>query len=423
MTPRRPTRSDFIDYYLEGCKPREEWLVGMEVEKSGVDARTGLALPYEGAPASVRAVLDAYLALRGGSPVFEGRNPIGIAGDWGTISLEPGGQIEWSSPPVPRLDLLEDALNAHLVALDECGRRVGVRWLDVAVVPDQPVATMPWMPKHRYEIMRDHLGARGPLAHRMMTQTTSIQCAFDFDGPADWTRKFLAGSILAPIAVALFANSARADGRDSGYRSFREAIWRETDPERCGLPAIVFADGFGWDAWVDWAMKVPAIFERTPHGLVEAHGETFEALLARRGHEMDLEDWELHLSTIFTEVRSYQYTEVRSADLQPDRRILAVPSFWTGILYHLEGPAEAIALAGSRPTHAGWTRAMDEAGRFALDGGAYGRPLRELAREALALSIHGLRNGAACASSEPDPARVLLAFASELGLPVATDMP
>ena len=362
-------RETLLGYFEDAYKPRDAWLVGMELEKMGRDTLSGAAIPYDGAEASVRRVIERYHERRGGHFVFEGHNPIGIdGGRWGTISLEPAGQVEWSSQPFETLTELEQELREHLVCLDAVGMECGVRWLDDAVEPDLALDEMPWMPKARYGIMRPYLGAQGRLAHRMMTQTASIQCAFDFESDADWSRKFRAAALLSPVAVALFANSPRIDGRDTGFASYRTAIWRETDPARCGLPAAVFEDGFGIERWVSWLQDVPAMFLRRGRGLAAADGVPFRELLARRGcASLEAIDWELHLSGVFTDVRSYRYIEVRTADLVPDDLVSAVPALWTGLLYHADTLREALDLGAAIDDHGRWETAMMDAARRGLD--------------------------------------------------------
>ena len=51
------------------------------------------------------------------------------------------------------------------------------------------------------------------------------------------------------------------------------------------------------------------------------------------GEKPTIEDWENHLSTIFTEVRLKKFIEVRGADAGNWRRTCALPAFWVGILY------------------------------------------------------------------------------------------
>jgi glutamate--cysteine ligase len=394
----------------------------MEVEAMGLDAATGRPLAYDAAGPSIRRALEAYVEARGGVPVVEGDKPIGVDGPWGGISLEPGGQFEWSARPAPDLDVLERERAAHAEAMRGLASHLGIAWLDVAVQPEVPLADMPWMPKARYGIMRGIMAAKGRLAHRMMTQTASIQCAFDFAGDEDWTRKFRASALLAPLSVALFANSSRVDGRPSGWASYRQAIWRETDPDRCDLPSVVFEPGFGIDRWVEWICDVPTLFLRRGNGLIASGGQPFRALLDRAGCDgVTLEDWELHLSSIFTEVRSYTYVEVRSADLQPEELVLAVPALWTGLLYDDDALDRALALGKPFDSPAAWRRAMDAAAREGLSAILDGEHLSDLAARALAIARGSLASGrAACAGSGSGVAALhRLAVRRELAVPGA----
>jgi glutamate--cysteine ligase len=410
------SRQLLLDYFLRGAAPRERWLLGMEIEKLARDAATGRPLPYDGAGPSIRAVLEFLKERRGGRPTEDHGHLVGLDADWGTITLEPGGQVEWSSPPLPSLDALGDGLERHLESLREAAAALAIRWVDLGVDPVHPVADMPWMPRTRYRIMRDYLGRQGRLAHRMMTQTASIHCAFDYADPADWCRKFRAAALMAPVATALFANSARVDGRDSGHRSFRQAIWRETDPDRCGLPPVVFAPHFGIESWLDWMLGVPTLFRRRTRGLVPTGGVPFGTLMARPGCDgLSTVDWEIHASTIFTEVRSYTYIEVRSADLQPDERALTVPTFWAALLYDEDALDTALDL-GSPLDHAGWNRAMVEASRAGLDGTMEGRPLRAIAERALRAAARALERAAPWAGDPRAGVRRLEQLAAHAGL-------
>jgi glutamate--cysteine ligase len=409
------------DYFRQAFRPREGWLVGIELEAMGRDASTGRPLAYDGPGPTIRKALDAYLASRGGVAILEGDKPIGIDGPWGGVSLEPGGQFEWSARPARDLDVLSRDHAAHAAVMRELSSRLGISWLQVAVEPDTPLSEMPWMPKARYGIMREIMGGKGRLAHRMMTQTASIQCAFDFASDSDWTRKFRAAALMAPVAVALFANSSRVDGAESGYASYRQAIWRETDPARCDLPSVVFEPGFGIDAWVEWLCDVPTLFLRRDTGLIPSGGQPFRALLERAGCDgVTLDDWELHLSSIFTEVRSYTYLEVRSADMQPEELVMAVPSFWTGLLYDDAALDDALELGRPFDSPAAWRRAMDAAARSGLAAVVDGVRLDQLSARVVARARAALAGGAACAGSGAgDEALARLAHRRDLASGVA----
>jgi len=413
----RLSRDRLVEYFLEGAVSRPAWKIGMELEKMGRIVGSGRPIPYDGDGPTVRDVLEFILERRGGEPIMEAGRIIGISAPWGTITLEPGGQVEWSSSPRRCLVEVEADLDKHLATLRDAGSALGVEWLEVALEPELALSEMPWMPKARYGIMRDYLRSKGRMAHRMMTQSASIQCAFDYADGADWTRKFRAAANLSPVATAMFANSARMDGSDTGYRSYRHPIWRETDDDRCLLPPIVFEDNFAMERWVDWLLDVPLLFRRDGDGLLPPDGRSFRQLLeGPGGSDLQLDDWATHCSSIFTEVRSYTYMEVRSADLQPDDRAFAVPTCWTGTLYD-DDALDAALEAGDGLDHTGWLEAMDSAARLGLDGkqGRFG--LRDLAARSLAAAVRAIHCGIPCAG-DGAAVRHLERLAAHLGLNV-----
>jgi glutamate--cysteine ligase len=107
-----------------------------------------------------------------------------------------------------------------------------------------------------------------------------------------------------------------------------------------------------------------------------------------------MDDWELHLSSIFTEVRSYSYLEVRSADLLPGTLVLAVPSLWAGLLYDDAALDEALALGKRFDGLDAWRRGMDTAARHGLAGEIDGTPLAAMAAQALGIARRALRSEA-----------------------------
>ncbi len=407
-----------LDYFLDGATPRDQWQVGMELEKIGRRTDTGRPIPYDGDGPTVRRVLELIRERHGGDAVREADNLIGLEASWGTITLEPGGQVEWSSRPQRSLADLHRLLKGYLGTLRDVAAPTGIEWLDVAVDPVHALSDMPWMPKERYRIMREYFRDKGRLAHRMMTQTASIQCAFDFSDGTDWQRKFKAAAFLTPVAAAMFANSRMVDGRDSGYHTYREAIWRETDADRCGLPSIVFEPSFDMERWIRWLLDVPLLFRRHAGGLLPPDGSTFrDALEGPRGAEVGLEDWATHCSSIFTEVRSYTYIEVRSADLMPDDLAFAVPTFWTGTLYDEDALDAALELGGELD-HASWERALDSASRDGLDGSLGRWKIRDIAGRALGAAVCGLQRGVPGSGDPAESVRPLEELAAPLGLDV-----
>jgi glutamate--cysteine ligase len=92
-------RADLVRHIELGCKPAADWRIGTEHEKFGFHRKTHTPLAYQG-PSGVRAMLEGLIARFGWLPVMEGehiialKRPDGEPG--GTVSLEPGGQLELS---------------------------------------------------------------------------------------------------------------------------------------------------------------------------------------------------------------------------------------------------------------------------------------------------------------------------------------
>ena len=51
------------------------------------------------------------------------------------------------------------------------------------------------------------------------------------------------------------------------------------------------------------------------------------------GQRPTLKDWEVHLTTIFPEVRLKRYMEMRGGDGGPKHMIVALSALWIGLLY------------------------------------------------------------------------------------------
>jgi glutamate--cysteine ligase len=76
-------------------------------------------------------------------------------------------------------------------------------------------------------------------------------------------------------------------------------------------------------------------------------GQTFRDFLQSgfQGHVATMNDWRLHLATLFPEVRLKNTLELRSCDAQPNETLMAVPALGVGILYDELALEQAESLA------------------------------------------------------------------------------
>src|SRR5262245_36459114 len=109
-----------------------------------------------------------------------------------------------------------------------------------------------------------------------------------------------------------------------------------------------------------------------------------------RGERATLSDWELHLSTLFPEVRLKHYLEVRGADSGPLDMVYALPALWRGLLYDDQASAAAWQLVAGLP-YDERERVRREVPRGGLKTRMGGKTLHDLARELLAIATAGVR--------------------------------
>lgn len=401
-------REALIAHLAAGGKPREQWRVGTEHEKFGFRKSDHTPIPYEGGN-GIRAILEAMASRFGWEMVREGELPIALRQDGAAITLEPGGQLELSGAPLLTIHQTQAEINLHLDQLGAVCREFDVAFLGIGVQPRWRYEQIPWMPKGRYRFMRAYLATRGERGLDMMTRTATVQANYDFGDEADMVRKFRVAMALQPVATALFANSPFVDGKPQDFLSYRMAIWRDTDPDRCGWLPFVFDQGFGFARYVEWALDVPMFFYHRNGVYQDAGGAPFRLFLDGRlpalpGERPTLADWDLHLSTLFPDVRLKQFLELRGADAGNSAHLCALPALWKGLLYHepsLDAVWELVAE---------WTREEREAvhalaPRLGLEtplpGGGV---LRELALEVLEHARQGLlaineRNAEGCSEA------------------------
>jgi glutamate--cysteine ligase len=335
------------ELFVRANKPRSAWRIGAEHEKIGVLPETGMPLPYTG-QRSILAVFDGMVD-RGWTPTLEGERVIALSRGPLKMTLEPGGQLELSGAPHQGMADVEGEIARHLAELHAVSDPLRVSWLGLGFRPYGTLDDVPWVPKGRYAIMREYLPTRARLPHEMMKRTATVQANVDWCDEADAARKLRCAMGVTSIVTALFACSPIAEGQDTGWASWRARAWLETDPDRCGLLPFAFEDGDVFARYVEWALDVPMFFVHRNDGYLAAGGMTFRRFLAEGflGFRPNIHDWELHLSTLFPEVRFRHYLELRGADAGPREMVLALPALWIGLLYDDDACRAATELTAS----------------------------------------------------------------------------
>ena len=339
-------RSDELVRWFERAQRVDTHLIGTEQEKFGLYLTNGGADGGVATPVRYREhVLPTLEAMRDRFGWAESKDRgingelIALVRDGASITLEPGGQLELSGKPLPTVHDTCAEFSQHYEELHAVAEPMGIAWIACGFHPFATRDEIDWMPKPRYAIMRDYLPTRGELALDMMLRTCTVQANFDYRDEAQCGRRLRLMLGVSSLVTALFANSPYKEGRAAGCRSLRSTTWEQVDPDRCGLLPFMFEGDFSWAQYVDWALDVPMFFVKRGHHYYPHH-PSFRQFIAKGfvdpagvNHRATQADWELHLSTLFPEVRIKPFIEIRGADSIGSRTVCALPALCKGLIY------------------------------------------------------------------------------------------
>ncbi|MFD9910423.1 ergothioneine biosynthesis glutamate--cysteine ligase EgtA [Streptomyces sp. NPDC059063] len=260
------------------------------------------------------------------------------------VTVEPGGQLELSSLPAASLMECVSAVSADLAVVHDT-----LEPLDLTLTG---LGSDPWraptriLHEPRYDAMECWFDRSGRAGRRMMCSTASVQvcldAGFEEPGPLGYARRWRLAHLLGPVLVAAFANSPFQEGRRTGWRSTRQAVWAGIDPGRSGAPAL---DDEPRAAWARHALDAPVMCVRTADGdgtpWFVPEGLSFRSWVRSGAPRPPTRaDLHYHLTTLFPPVRPRGHLELRMIDAQPGADGWVVPLAVTCALFDDPGAAE-----------------------------------------------------------------------------------
>ena len=345
------SKSQLIDILNSGEKNLSDFRIGTEHEKFGFNLQSKKPIYYE-EENGISSLLTKLIDF-GWEPINEDNKVIALSREneigGGSITLEPAGQFELSGAMLVSVHETYNELVEHKIQISKIGKTMGIDFLALGFAANWSREDMPVMPKSRYEIMRNYMPKVGNHGLDMMLRSSTAQVNLDFSSEKDMINKFKLSFLLQPIATALFANSPFSDGSLNGYKSIRSEYWKDTDPDRTGILSFVFDESMSYERYVDYALDVPMYFINRDGKYIDLAGKSFRDFMMKkidtvRNHDASINDWELHLTPIFPEVRLKNYIEMRGADAGGINHICALSAFWVGLMYDTQALDEALEL-------------------------------------------------------------------------------
>ncbi len=254
----------------------------------------------------------------------------------GDYSLEPGGQVEWSSRPYVDLNDLNNAIKVHKNNFAKVLSKNNLKEITYGVDPFYRPDEVDLIKQKKYELMNKHMETSGTMGKWMMRCTASIQVNFDFSSYLEMEEMVYVADTIHPVASYLFSNSPFQNGEKTGKKNIRSLIWENTDNLRCKNlfdHGIVSPTGL-MDNYVKYVCGVPGMFQLDRKKRIQDTKQKFGDRIEILHKNGRLDDYDLKavLHQIFTNVRIKNLVEVRGADRTPDSYEIAPAAFWTGIL-------------------------------------------------------------------------------------------
>jgi glutamate--cysteine ligase len=228
-----------------------------------------------------------------------------------TVTVEPGGQVEISTPPRNDLNDLLATASADAATLADLLDAAGLRLAGTGADPVRQPRRLLRSP--RYVALEAYYDRGGPSGRTMMCSTAAVQVCVD--AGLGW-RRWHALHALGPVLLAAFANSPVVRGVRTGWASNRMAAWFGITPppppenDRGADPARAYANR-ALDAHLVCVRRANGDW-RAPAGV--SFADWLAGALPRPPTTADLD---YHLSTLFPVVRPRGHLEVRYLDAQP----------------------------------------------------------------------------------------------------------
>lgn len=313
--------------------------VGLEVEAHCYDPVEPHRRPsWE----EITAVLESLPAMPGGS----------------ALSVEPGGAVELSGPPVDGVLAAIEAMTSDQAVLRAAFAEAGLGLVMLGADPLRPAKRV--NPGARYRAMEQFFAASrsGVAGAAMMTSTASVQVNVDAGPRAGWAARVRLAHALGPTMVAIAANSPLLGGEFSGWLSTRQRVWSQLDSARCGPILTASGDDPGTD-WARYGLKAPVMLVHEPDAVPVTRYVPFADWADGRavlgGRRPTAYDLDYHLTTLFPPVRPRQWLEIRYLDSVPN-------AIWPAVAFTLvtllDDPAAAdVAAEAVEPVATAWDTA------------------------------------------------------------------
>jgi len=313
---------------------------GLEYERLSLDKKTLKNASYD----KVSKIIEHFSKISNWELVYDRSTIIGAKNLEGTsISLEPGCQLEISLAPKEKIIDIDIELTKIVNLLDNIAKIYDIIFVGYGISPNTSVDEIEILNKERYQIMNNYLPdcPNGELSQKMMRQTAGIQVNIDYKDKKDAYLKLRFLNLIMPFITGLCANSPLENNFLSSYKSLRSNVWLYTGRDRCNFfyknmfNKKFFKYSNVFKNYINEVLDVPMIYISRNGNNIPINGKINFREFIKNGFSgfcATLDDYILHQSLCFPDIRLKNYIETRNHDSSNPKMALALCAFYKGLV-------------------------------------------------------------------------------------------
>ncbi len=400
MKSRTPIRSksDIVKFFHDASTPKNELLIGIEVERSAVFEKDLSPVQYSGTSGYL-AILKKLVEEVGWKIIEqdENGNITALKRGESEIHIEFDGSIELVSKARKGLFSLNREYQMHAREIDEISREFGIQWVAMGWKPFAKTKEISFPFAKKVDTECRHYLKQYPDFQKNIFKTwtkksAGIHVNFGYISEKDAINKFQTILKVSPILVAMFANSPLSVRRFSGFLDKRFYSTLHCCPHRTLIQKAFFEEGFSFERWIDYLLELPM-------RRIERNGKQILVPLLFRDflkngfkrHNPRIQDFYLHIKSVWSEVRMKHYLEYRGFDTVPPHLIPSVPAIIRALTLNADVMKECQKLV-RKWTFADHLEMRENVYKHALQAKTPdGKRILDLAKELLEIASYSLK--------------------------------
>jgi len=376
----------------EDKKPK----IGLEVEKIGLDARTGKSVSYTGKRGYLAILGKMYEELGWQIVKQKGKNILQMERCGAALNLESDGRIELAGSPQESIHDLAREFRIHQNEIAEISKIFGVAWLGMGFHPVSKNKEIQDLYSMRKELIVQFFKklkreANNDYALAWWKKTAGIHANIDYFSEEDFARKARVFYRLAPLLIAIFASSPFSKGKFTGYMSYRYNIILNNGVSRFLIPQKLYDSDFGFDAWLEHVVDLPLLLINRGEKWLKPR-MTFKEYMDKgyRKNEATMDDFDMHIKSVWMDLKLKSVIELRCIDSLPPSLVPSVAALIKGLAYNETALCELEKMVKSW-TCFDYVNFQQDVAKQGLKATIQGTRALDLAKEVLTLAEESLK--------------------------------